>query len=87
MKASDEAAIAKFLEAGGRISIVKETKEVGEQELLRFLAERGIRVRRRLHKILLPHNCWTKERKLNPSGLHTRSRNSAAALPYAAYGK
>ena len=45
MKASYEAAIAKFLEAGGRISQVKETKEISEQELLRFLQERGFEIR------------------------------------------
>ena len=42
MKPSDETAIAKFLDAGGRVSHVKETVEVSEPELLRFLADCGI---------------------------------------------
>ena len=45
MKASDETAIAKFLGAGGTVSQLKDTESISEQELLRFLEERGFEVR------------------------------------------
>lgn len=45
MKPSYEDAVARYLDSGGRISSVKETQEVSEAELLRFLADCGKDVR------------------------------------------
>ena len=65
MKASDEAAIAQFFDAGGRVSYVKETVEVSESELIRVLAECGLVVTYRADGRSFAHD----GKRLTPSAL------------------
>ena len=65
MKARDEAAIAQFFDAGGRVSYVKETVEVSEPELIGVLAECGLVVTSRADGRTFAH----EGKRFTPSAL------------------
>ena len=65
MKATDEAAIAQFFDAGGRVSYVKETVEISEPELVRVLAECGLVVTYRANGRSFAHD----GKRFTPSAL------------------